>query len=98
MALGLGWASNCDQFWSDQNGGCSDEFGQFIQPAGGGSATVSVIGGSNPVLPSIVTRTATPMVGGSSAMTNQRILAGVSNSTLLILATGVLAVMIFSKR
>jgi hypothetical protein len=33
----------CDEFWSEMNGGCSDEFGQFVTPGasgGGGSTTL----------------------------------------------------------
>jgi len=92
--LALGWAGNCDPFWSDQNGGCSDQFGNYIQPDGGGSATVSVIGGKNPLLPVVIPRTA---VSTSSAPTQQRILAGVDNSFLFLGAVGVLALMIFAK-
>jgi len=25
---------NCDPFWSEQNGACSDEFGNYISPTG----------------------------------------------------------------
>lgn len=93
----LGWAANCDPFWSDMNGGCSDEFGNFIQPDGGGSATVNVIGGNNPVLPVIVTKSPTPVIATGSMPTQKRIFAGVDNSALFLVGVGALALMIFAK-
>ncbi len=96
--MALGWAANCDPFWSDMNGGCSDQYGQYIQPDGGSSGNVLVIGGSNPVLPSIVTKVATAPVRTGSAPTQQRLIAGVDNSFLFLGAVGVLAFMIFSRR
>ena len=90
----MSWPAGCDQFWSELNGGCSDEFGRYITPPGGGTATVNVIGGQNPVLPQIV-----PRVGQSSAPSASReVVAGVQNSTLFLIGVGVLALTVWWKR
>lgn len=95
--IGLGWPSNCDQFWSDMNGGCSDENGQYIQPIGGSATNVAVFGGSNPVLPTIVTKAPGPVISTGSAPTQKRIVAGVDNSLLFLAGVGALAFLIFAK-
>lgn len=95
----MSWPAGCDQFWSDLNAGCSDEFGRYITPPGGGSATINVIGGQNPILPQIVTRAQQGAVGQSSAPSASReIIAGVQNSTLFLVGVGVLALTVWWKR
>ncbi len=95
----MAWPTGCDQFWSDLNAGCSDEFGNYITPPGGGSAVVNVIGGQNPVLPSIVTRSPqAPIVTGSVMTASRPLVAGMSNTNLFLIAAGVLGAVVLWKR
>ncbi len=89
----MAWPAGCDPFWSELNAGCSDEFGNYKTPPGGAVVSVDVMGGTrNPVLPNIVTRGDAPI-----ATQARPIVAGLSNTSLFLMATGVLALVVLKK-
>lgn len=88
----MAWPAGCDPFWSDMNAGCSDEWGNYKTPPGGAVVSVDVMGGTrNPVLPNIVTRPA------PAAAASPSLIGGLSNTSLFLLATGVLALVVMRK-
>lgn len=97
----MAWPPGCDPFWSDTNAACSDEWGRYALPRTDVSYSVDVYGrpvGAGTTMPSIVTRTTTPAISSTSMPTAGRPIApGVSNTSLFLLAAGLLAVVVLSK-